>query len=105
MMTEEQIFNRVKTLMEKLDKDQELQDLTERNGLDVKSTLRLNPTNKDNTAIAITSLLLAQNADDPQFKQLVRLGLDHRSLKADLVEKYKVQAQQLIQKYKDIPTV
>ena len=105
MMTEEEIFNRVKTLMEKLDKDQELQDLTERNGLDVKSTLRLNPTNKDNVAIAVTSLLLAKNANDPKYTQLVRLGMDHLSLKADLVEAYKAQAQQLIQKYKDTQTV
>lgn len=99
-MTEEEIFGKVKTLMEKLDKDQELQDLTERNGLDVKSSLRLNPTTKDNVAIAVTALLLAKNSNDPRYTQLSRLGMDHRTLKADLVEAYKAQAQQLIQKYK-----
>jgi hypothetical protein len=99
-MTEEEIFDRVRSLMEKLDKDQELQDLTERNGLDVKSSLRLNPTTKDNVAIAVTALLLAKNSNDPRYTQLVRLGMDHRSLKADLVDAYKAQAQQLIQKYK-----
>ena len=99
-MSEEEIFKRVAALMEKLDRDQELQDLTERNGLDVKSSLRLNPTTKDNVAIAMTALLLAKNSNDPRYEELVQKGLDHRTLKADLVDAYKTQAQQLIQKYK-----
>jgi hypothetical protein len=100
-MTEEEIFSRVKQLMEKLDKDQELQELTERNGLDVKSTLRLNPTTKDNVAVSIAALLLAKSENDPEYTRLVRLGMDHRSLKADLVDKYKDRAMQIIQKYKE----
>lgn len=100
-MADEGIFNHLKTLMAKLDKDEELQDLAERNGLDVKSALRLNPTTKDNVAVAMVSLLLAQKYDDPKYKTLVRTGLEKRRIKAELINDYKDQAQRLIQKYRD----
>ena len=103
-MTEEEIFSKVKQLMEKLDKDQELQELSERNGLDVKSTLRLNPTTKDNVAVSIAALLLAKSENDPEYTKLARLGMDHRTTKADLIDKYKDRAMQLIQRYKESTT-
>ena len=100
-MTEEEIFSKVKQLMEKLDKDQELQELSERNGLDVKSTLRLNPTTKDNVAVSIAALLLAKSENDPEYTKLARLGMDHRSTKIALINAYKDQANQIISRAKN----
>lgn len=100
-MSDESIFERLKTLMTKLDKDQELQDLAERNGLDVKNALRLSPTTKDNVAVAMVALLLARKYNDPKYGSLVRTGLEKRQLKAELINDYKDQAQRLIQKYRD----
>lgn len=102
---DEEIFSKVTALMEKLQKDQELQDLAERNGLDVKNAIRLSPTNQDNVAVAVTALLLAKNANDPKYRTLTQTGLQKRKLKAELINDYKDQALQLIQRYKDSKAV
>lgn len=105
LMDDEEIFSKVSTLMEKLQKDQELQDLAERNGLDVKNSVRLSPTTQDNVAVAVTALLLAKKANDPKYKTLTQLGLQKRRLKAEIINEYKPQALQLIQKYKNSKVV
>jgi hypothetical protein len=104
-VNDEEIFSKVTTLMEKIEKNQELQDLAERNGLDVKNSIRLCPTTQNNTAIAVTALLLAQKANDPKFKTLSQVGLQKRKLKAEIINDYKDQAIQLIQKYRDTKSV
>ncbi len=100
-MNDEAIFSKVTKIMEKLHKDQELQDLAERNGLDVKNTLRLTSTSQDNIAIAMVALLLAERANDPKFKTLEHVGLQKRKLKIELINAYKDEAMQLIKQYKD----
>lgn len=104
-MNDEEIFSRVTTLMEKLQKDQELQDLAERNGLDVKNSIRLNQTTQDNVAVAMISLLLAKKSGDPKYRTLVQTGLQKRKIKAELINDYKDQALQLIEKYKGSKSV
>ena len=101
IMHDEAILNRVKTIMDRLDKDQELQDLAERNGVDAVNTIRLTPTTKDNVAVTMLSLLLAQKAGDPRYKNLSALGLQKRSIKADIVNEYKGQAIQLMNQYRN----
>jgi hypothetical protein len=103
-MDDEAIFSKVTTIMEKLQKDQELQDLAERNGLDVKNTVRLTSTSQDNIAVAMVALLLAEKAGDPKFNTLKHVGLQKRKLKAEIINAYKDQALQLIQKYKESKT-
>lgn len=104
-MNDEAIFSRVATIMEKLQKDQELQDLAERNGLDVKNSIRLTATTQDNVAIAMVALLLAQKAGDPKYRTLTQTGLQKRRIKAELINTYKDQASQLIKKYRDSKSV
>lgn len=104
-VNDEEIFSKVTALMEKLQKDQELQDLAERNGLDVKNGIRLSPTTQDNIAVAVTALLLAKKANDPKYRTLTQTGLQKRKLKTELINDYKAQALQLIQKYKDSKAV
>ena len=100
-MTDEAIFEKLSTLMDGLDRDQELQDLAERNGLDVKNAYRLSPTAKDNIAVSEVALLLAKRSDDPKYRTLVRTGIQKRSLKAEIINAYKDQAQALIQKFRN----
>jgi hypothetical protein len=101
LANQDALVERVAKLMEKLDKDQELQDLAERNGLDVKNTLRLTPETKDNLAVSVLCLLLAQQANDPKYRTLTQAGLQKRKLKAEIVDEYKGTANQLIKKYRD----
>ncbi len=101
----EEVFEKVAKLMEKLDKDQELQELAERNNLDVKSSIRLNPTTKDNVAVSVLSLELARLARDPKYHTLVQTGLQKRKLKTEIINQYKGQANQLIKKYRDSKSV
>jgi len=105
MLNDEQIFSDVVALMEKLQKNQELQDLAERNGLDVKNSIRLNKTTQDNVAIATVALLLARRAGDPKYRTLTQTGLQKRRLKAEIINEYKGLANQLIQKYRGSKTV
>lgn len=100
-INDEEIFSKVKELMERLEKNQELQDLAERNGLDVKNSVRLNSDTQNNVAISIVALLLARKANDPKYRTLTHTGLQKRRLKADIINTYKGQANQIIQKYRD----
>lgn len=105
LMNDEEVFEKVKKLMDKLDRDQELQELAERNGLDVKSSIRLNPTNKDNVAVSVLALELARRSHDPKYRNLVQSGLQKRKLKTEIINQYKDQANSLIKKYRDSKSV
>lgn len=105
IMNDEEVFEKVKKLMDKLDRDQELQELAERNGLDVKSSIRLNPTTKDNVAVSVLALELARRSHDPKYRNLVQSGLQKRKLKTEIINQYKDQANQLIKKYRDTKSV
>ena len=105
LMNDEEVFEKVKKLMDKLDRDQELHELAERNGLDVKSSIRLNPTNKDNVAVSVLALELARRSHDPKYRNLVQSGLQKRKLKTEIINQYKDQANSLIKKYRDSKSV
>lgn len=95
------LVERVGKLMDKLDKDQEIQDLAERNGLNASNTIRLTPETKDNVAVSVLCLLLAQQSNDPKYRTLVHAGLEKRKIKNEIIDEYKGTAIQLIKKYKD----
>ncbi len=99
------LAEKVARIMDKLDKDQEIQDLSERNGLNAINTIRLTPETKDNVAIMMLSLYLAQSENNPKYRQLVHAGLEKRKLKNEIVDEYKGTAIQLIKKYKDSKSV
>lgn len=104
-MNDEEIFSKVVGIMDRIQQNQQLQELSERNGLDVKNSVRLNKDTQDNVAIAVVSLLLAQKAGDPKYLKLTQTGLQKRRLKAEIINDYKASANQLIQKYKDSKSV
>ena len=104
-MNDEEIFSKVTEIMNKLQQNQELQDLSERNGLDVKNSIRLNKETQDNIAIAVVSLLLAKKSNDPKYRKLTQMGLQKRHMKTEIINDYKASANQLIQKYRQSKSV
>lgn len=100
-MNDEEIFSKVTKVMEKLQKDQELQDLAERNGIDAINTLKLTDASKENVAVAMVALEIARRSGDPKYKALVQAGLQKRSLKAEVINAHKGEALQLINKYRE----
>lgn len=98
-LNDEEIFSKVKTLMERIQKDQQLQELSERNGLDVKNSIRLTADTSNNIAVAVVSLMLAKRSGDPRYRKLTQMGMEKRSLKTEIINAYKDQANQLIKKY------
>lgn len=101
ILTDDLIFSKVKELMNKLKSNQQLQKLAETNGLDVKNSIKLTDDSINNVAISVISLLLAKRADDVRYKKLVHTGIQKRSLKAEIINTYKNQANQLIERYKN----
>lgn len=99
-MSDEEILIKVGELFSKMEANNKLQRLAKDNGLSVKNTVELTEEAKDNLAVSIVSLLLAKRENDVRYKTLTRVGLQKRSLKAEIVNAYKEQAMALISRYK-----
>lgn len=99
-ISDEVIFSKVGELLNKLKSNQQLQELAEKNGLEVKNTVKLTDDAINNVAISVVSLLLAKRENDPRYRKLVNTGIQKRSLKTEIINTYKNQANQLIERYK-----
>ena len=99
-ISDEVIFYKVGELLNKLKSNQQLQELAEKNGLEVKNTAKLTDDAINNVAISVVSLLLAKRENDPRYRKLVNTGIQKRSLKTEIINTYKNQANQLIERYK-----
>jgi hypothetical protein len=97
---DEEIFSKVEELMNRLTKNQKLQALAEKNGLDVKNSIKLTDDSINNVAISVISLLLAKRSNDSRYKTLVNTGIQKRTLKTEIINDYKAQSIQLINRYK-----
>ena len=95
-MDNEVIFSKVQELLSKLEENQQLQKLAKENGLPVKNGVDLTEDTMNNIAVSVVSLLLAKQSGDPDYKRLEQTGVQKRSLKTELVNRYKNQANQLI---------
>lgn len=104
-MNDEEIFYKVTQIMEKLQKDQELQDLAERNGMSAINTFKLTPATQENVAVAMIALEIARRSGDPKYRTLAQAGLQKRKLKAEVINDHKAEAMQLINKYRDAKAV
>lgn len=98
---EAKMLEKVKAILSKLDQNKQLQDLAMDNGLDVRNKLELTDSAKENVAVSVLTLLIAQELKDPEYARLVRVGLDKRETKTAIINKYKNQAIQLITKYRN----
>jgi hypothetical protein len=99
-ITDETIIQHIGELMTKLRKDKELQTLARENGIDVQNTMDLTEDTIEIYVISVVSLMLAKRSGDPNYKTMCSLGLQKRSLKAELINTYKDQAMQLINAWK-----
>lgn len=100
VFTDDDIIQKVGTIMTKLTQNQKLQELAKTNGLDVKNTLQLTNDTSNIIAVSTVALMLAKREQDSDYDALVRAGMQHRKLKTELINKYKDQANQLIERYK-----
>ena len=93
------ILNKVSVLFEKMHQNQKLQQLAEQNNLDIKNTIKLTDDNMMNVAVTLVALSLAKEANDPRYKKLVNTGLQKRSLKLEIINDYKKEANDIIKDY------
>ena len=98
--SDDAMIQKIGQVMTKLHQNQQLQELAKANGLDVKNTIQFTEETANNIAVAVVSLMLAKRSSDPDYSALVRAGMNHRKIKTELINKYKSQANQLIDKYK-----
>lgn len=97
-MTDEEILLCLNDFFAKFDQNRKLQDLALANGVDIKNSIRLTDEQKEALAVAQVALLLAKRDDDSRYAILSKTGLEHRALKAEIINAYKDQAIQLINK-------
>ena len=99
-MTDEQIIGCLNDFFAKFEQNRKLQDMALANGIDIKNAVRLTDEQKEALAVAYVALLLAKRERDSRYPILVKAGLEHRSLKAEIINDWKDQAIQLINKGK-----
>ena len=100
MMTDEQILDCLNDFFAKFEQNRKLQDMALANGIDIKNAVRLTDEQKEALAVAQVALLLAKRENDNRYVILTKTGLEHRALKAEIINAYKDQAIQLINKGK-----
>lgn len=99
-MSDEQILDCLNDFFAKFDQTRKLQDMALANGIDIKNAVRLTDEQKEALAVAQVSLLLAKRENDNRYAILSKAGLEHRALKAELINAYKDRAIQLINRGK-----
>lgn len=98
--TRDTIMKKVETLLTKMHQNQQLQNLAIENGLDVKNSVRLTDDTIYNIATSVVALALAKQSNDPRYAKLVNTGLEKRSLKMEIINDYKSQANEMIDHYR-----
>lgn len=93
---DEQIFSHVQKMMNHLDQTNRLQQLAKDNGIEINNEIDLSEDNRKKVMVATTSLLIAKRNGDPDYDMLCRTGLQKREIKSRVINKYKDEAQQLI---------
>jgi hypothetical protein len=99
-MDEERIMIIIGQLMDKMTENQRLQTLAKENGLTYKPIMDLSDTAIDDIITSMVALVLAKSVNDKDYELLVRTGIQKRSLKASIINKYKDQAGEYLNKYK-----
>jgi uncharacterized protein (DUF302 family) len=95
-ISDDKIFYYVQKMMNHLDETNRLQQLAKDNGIEIKNEIDLSEDARKKVIIATTAMLLAKRSGDPDYDMLRRTGLQKREYKARVINKYKDEAQQLI---------
>lgn len=99
-MNEERIMTIIGQLMSKMRNNQELQKLAKEQGVTFKPSVEFSDESIENIVTSMVALTLASMVNDKDYELLVRTGIQKRSLKVQIINKYKDQAIAYLNKYK-----
>lgn len=100
-MSDERIMTIIGQLMSKMRDNQALQNLAKENGLSYKPVMDYDDATIENVVISMIALTLASMAKDEAYTLLTRTGIQKRSLKVEIINKYKDQAIEYFNRYKE----
>lgn len=100
-MSDERIMAIIGQLMSKMRDNQALQNLAKENGLSYKPVMDYDDATIENVVISMIALTLASMAKDEAYTLLTRTGIQKRSLKVEIINKYKDQAIEYFNRYKE----
>lgn len=95
---ENYFFPSIDKLYKRLKLEQSVQQRTQDAGVDI-NVVKLSDDTIDNTLTTIVALALAKDNDDPCYHALAAYGLKRRETKMKVVDKYKDEANMIIEKY------
>jgi hypothetical protein len=98
---DQSFYAKAKAMLDRMEKNQKLQQVASANGIDIKNSAKLTDATKNNISTSVIALLLAKHNNDPRYGELVKYGMDHRKAKIDLINAYKDQANQIIARAKN----
>lgn len=101
---EDDMFAKIGEMMVHYRKQKELQDLAEKNGVQING-VRYTDDSIMNIVTSVVALMMARNEGDPRYRQLVEQGMRKRSLKVEIINSYKDKANELINQYDHGPIV
>ena len=98
-MNEQDIFNRIRLITDKLTQKQQLQSLAKSNGIEINE-LELTEDTADAVVISVIALMLAKMNQDERYRKLCDFGMQKRSLKVEIINDYKQRANMLYNQFK-----
>ena len=101
---EDDMFAKIGSMMVHYRKQKELQDLAEKNGVQING-VRYTDDSIMNIVTSVVALMMARNEGDPRYRQLVEQGMKKRSLKVEIINSYKDKANEMIGQYNHGPIV
>lgn len=101
---DDEMFAKIGEMLVHYRKQKELQDLAEKNGVQING-IRYTDDSIMNIVTSVIALMMARNEGDPRYRQLVEQGMRKRSLKVDIINSYKEKANELINQYDHGPIV
>jgi hypothetical protein len=99
MNNEQLIYDKIKVILDKMNQKKQLQELARNNGLPINE-LELNSDTEDMVVLSVIALMIAMLEGDVRYKKLCMLGMQKRSLKAEIINDYKQRANMIYNKYK-----
>lgn len=93
------IFFYIDQWFDKIRENQKLQEFAEKNGIEIKNTLKYTDDTIQNILVSSLSLLLAKRSDDARYRSLVNQGIQKRALKTEIINAYKNEALKIIDEY------
>ena len=100
MNNEQLIYDKIKVILDKMNQKKQLQELARNNGLPINE-LELNSDTEDMVVLSVIALMIAMLEGDVRYKKLCMLGMQKRSLKAEIINDYKQRANMIYNKYKN----